>query len=242
MGGDMAWLLLTLVGVTSDFVGGTFCASKDDIGDAGIVRLANGDSMCWRNAANDGNACISVSGDDRLMVPPYTRNQHMFIGAATLGPTAPTSVTVGNARCLQFAQAQTAETAHLTWIIPGEWDGASDIQLHMRVFPEAGDAMADGEVIEFDVTYNVLEPGDQYDQTSVTVSPTYTQSGAGADKAMLCLDATLDYDHGSVPLVANHEIFASIDLDEAATTYSGDPILCQLHTRYTADTLEGRAP
>jgi hypothetical protein len=49
----------------SPFIG-TFISGSANPSTAGILRLASGDSICWRNVANTGNLCISKDTNDLL--------------------------------------------------------------------------------------------------------------------------------------------------------------------------------
>ena len=48
---------------------GTFTSATANAASSGILRLASGDSICWRNAANSGNLCLSKDGTDILGWP-----------------------------------------------------------------------------------------------------------------------------------------------------------------------------
>lgn len=49
----------------SPFIG-TFISGSANPSTAGILRLASGDTICWRNVANTGNLCISKDTNDLL--------------------------------------------------------------------------------------------------------------------------------------------------------------------------------
>lgn len=173
--------------------------------------------------------------------PALTVEFDRRISAANVGATAPSATTIGQARCLQFAQATTAETAHIDFEVPSDWDGVSDFGIELYVFPVAGDAPADTEVVEYTATYRSVASGELYDYgdaggdgsaTSIAVS--YTQSGAGVDKGRVDLTGTIDYDDANQPLTAGDQVYVVLDLNETNTTYSGDPILCNAHLSYTS--------
>lgn len=190
------------------------------------------DATEWlRYDASAGAAVFGVP----LTLPAYTRELDIPINAASVGATAPSAVTIGQARCLQFAQATSGEIAHVQFEVPEDWDAASDWSFEAYVFAESGDAIADTEVVEFDVTYRSLTVDEAYDNgTATTIAVNYTQSGAGVDKGLVKLEGTIDYDDANQPLAAGDSVFFLLDLDEAATTYSGDPIICSVHLEYTS--------
>lgn len=174
------------------------------------------------DAQVDGASQFSV---DNLGNVTYSAREVCHVvpaGSAILGPTAPTATTLGTFRGLAFASD--SESANINWEIPGDWDDASDMTLKLYVWPESGDAPADTEVIQFDAQYRSIATGEAYDNgTAVTISPTYTQSGAGTDKALIILTVTIDYDNANQPLTEDDVIGFLLDRDfTGADTYSGD--------------------
>jgi hypothetical protein len=165
----------------------------------------------------------------------YIRHQDIPVGAALKGSTAPSEATIGTTRCVQFNQSQTGETVYLQVRVPSDWNATSDLDVDLHTYPEAGDALANGEVIEFTVTYRSVSATEPYDNGSVaTFSVTYTQSGAGVDKAGMHAHGTLAYNNANQPLANDDEILMEIDLHEVNTTYSGNPYLCFIHLTHTA--------
>jgi hypothetical protein len=53
-------------GGTGNVFTGTFISASPSPSTTGVLRLASGDSICWRNAAGTANLCISKDGNDVL--------------------------------------------------------------------------------------------------------------------------------------------------------------------------------
>jgi len=53
-------------GGTGNIFTGTFISASPSPSTTGVLRLASGDSICWRNAAGTANLCISKDGNDVL--------------------------------------------------------------------------------------------------------------------------------------------------------------------------------
>lgn len=193
---------------------------------------------------NSGGA-VTINDDATIngvvTVNPYARHIDRPITAATTGATAPTAVTIGTKRCLQFTQATAAETAHIEFEIPDDWVGTSDFTLQFYWHPEAGDAVANAETVQWDATYRsttyTSTGGEAYDNgTAVTISAIHTQSGAGTDKAGYVTTSTMAYTGGNQPLTKGDRVGVVIDLNEGATSYSGDPILCVVEAALQSNT------
>lgn len=176
---------------------------------------------------------VNITGT--LTLGTYVRNIDIPTGSATLGPTAPSFVTIGTFRCAQYAQTATGALEFAEVHVPDDWDGISDMAINFWWYAESGDAVADTETVQWSTTYRSIAEGEAYDNgTAVTTNATHTQSGAGTDKALYITSATIDYDDVNQPLTAEDELGFQIDLNEGATSYSGDPILCKVEVEYNS--------
>jgi hypothetical protein len=184
-----------------------------------------------------GNGDIKLDDDvnitGALTIGAYTRHIDVSASAAQLGPSAPIATTIGTFRCLQFVNASAA--VYIEFEVPGDWDGASDMTMNILWAAESGDTIADTETVIWDAEYRSVAQGEAYDNgTSTTISPTYTQSGAGTDKAFYVSTVTLDYDDANQPLAYGDEVGLRLDHDEVTSTYSGDPHFCEFELEYTS--------
>lgn len=184
---------------------------------------------------------LTINGS--LTYTAVIRNLFLPVSSAALGPTAPSDITVGTFRCKQFNQAQTSQEAFITIPITADWDAVSDYTIGFSWYQESGDPLADGEVVEWDLTYRSIAVGEAYDNgTAATASITHTQSGAGTDKAGIFTTVSLPYNTGNQPIAKFDGIGININLDETATTYSGDPILCAIVPLYNSVSLDQSPP
>lgn len=186
--------------------------------------------------AADGSVTIAgdVSIEGALTVAGYTRHHDMQIGSAVTGPTAPTFVTIGTFRCAEFDNIN--ETISMTVEIPSEWDGVSDMALELDIFTEASDALANGEIIEFDVSYRSIAAGEAYDDgTAVMINPTVTGGVSETEKGQYHLSATIAYTGGNQPLTIEDNLGFTVNRDVGdSDSYSGAVYVCQVELEYTA--------
>jgi hypothetical protein len=143
--------------------------------------------------------------------------------ASDRGPTAPNFGICGSAFGLQYTGASI--TYHAGGILDC-WDGTNDFMLLVFFSPESGDPIADGEVVAFDYTYRTAGPtaGTAAAGSEVTVTATYTQSGAGSECEVIPIMVTLDKDDVDQPYTYDDAILGNLSV-AASTTYSGDPIV-----------------
>jgi len=156
-------------------------------------------------------------------------------GQSTVGGTAPTPITIETWRALQFNA--NAELAFIEFEIPDDWNGTSDMELKIYGFTEAGDVIGAGEVVEFDAEYRSIAEGEAYDNgTSVTISPTYTQAGAGTDKSFIELEVAIDFDNGNQPLTKGDLVGFKCYRDVTTSdTYSSDFDVVKWEIKYIAN-------
>lgn len=177
----------------------------------------------------------TTTGVATLRVPQFTQYLTIVSGQATVGSTAPTVTTVGTYRGLSFDAD--AELVFFEFEVPDDWNGVSDMTLKAYWTNEAGDALADGETVKFDFDYRSRAEGEALDGGSaVSVSGTYTQSGAGTDKELIEGQVTLDYDHADQPLTKGDLIGIKANRDMTTDSYAGDITIFKWEIAYTAYT------
>lgn len=231
-------LALMALGSTSDTVTSGTLSLGHNVSAAGVLRLPTSAQVCWKHAGDPNGTCIYGDGNGVLRTPPRERHVDLPVHAMGKGTTAPSDIEIGTLMCVMFDQTKPGEMLHATVEVPSDWDRATAPTLETHSYAAAGDALANGEVIEWDVSYRVMSNGEPYDDGNVaTLSLTYTQSGAGADKARQTASASVPVSHPEHPLVAGATLGLEVDLDESATTYSGDPSLCYIHFVYQSDRL-----
>ncbi len=153
----------------------------------------------------------------------------MSMGGLTLGSTPPTlNGTVGG-----FAFDADAETAYLHFRVPEDWDGVSNITLRLVWHPEAGTAIGDTETVIWKTTHGCIAAGEAVDNgTEVVTSTTYTQSGAGTDKAEIRTAVALAYDSGDQPISAGDTVYVMLQRDKTTDTYAADAVLTRVEVQY----------
>jgi len=128
--------------------------------------------------------------------------------------------------------------AFIEFEIPDDWIGTSDMTIKIYGYPTSGDIVQAGEIIEFDAEYRSIAEGEAYDNgTSVTISPTYTQSGVGTDKALIELTVLIDFDNANQPLTKGDVVGIKCFRDVTTSdTYSGDFDVVKWEIQYQANT------
>ena len=170
----------------------------------------------------DGN--LDLSGDidigGTVTVAAYTRKNTITASAATLGPTAPTPVTIGTFIGLAFDAD--AEVVDVIWRIPSDWDGG-DITLVPHWTAENAVPLSDGETVKFDITYRSIAEGEPLTNGTVATSTyTYTQSGGGVDVELLESPIPMLFDDANQPLAAGDYIGIQFNRDFTTDTYGSD--------------------
>ena len=190
-------------------------------------------------AATDVQAAINELDVEKVGIlantaATYTRTLKIPATAARVGNTAPTEVTIVNTRGLGFDAD--GELAFIAVPIPQDWNGISDIILKTSFCGTAGDAIADGETVKFDISYNSVAENEAVDNgTEVTATVTYTQSGAGTDKQMIIINITIPYNDANQPITAGDALFIKFNRDVTTDTYSGMAIVQAWALQYTSN-------
>lgn len=175
----------------------------------------------------DINKSLTFSGG-------YERHIVLFPTASTLGPTAPTPVSIGTARGL--LHDADAEQSFITVEIPSDWNGTSDIDFEILWSGESGDVIANGETVIHKISYRSIAIGEAIDTgTAINTGVTYTQSGAGTDKQIFESEVILDYDSIVQPLTAGDNIYIVYSYDATTSTYSGGPIVYHWEIKYISN-------
>ena len=183
---------------------------------------------------------VSITGNlditGAFTVAEFTQYISIPSGQATVGGTAPAPTTIGTWRALRFNA--NAELAFIEFEIPDDWIGTSDMTIKIYGYPTSGDIVQAGEIIEFDAEYRSIAEGEAYDNgTSVTISPTYTQSGVGTDKALIELTVLIDFDNANQPLTKGDVVGIKCFRDVTTSdTYSGDFDVVKWEIQYQANT------
>jgi hypothetical protein len=180
-------------------------------------------------------AGIPISGGTftgAVAFAPYMQHMGLDITAAALGPTAPALTTLGTMRCYTFTVD--AESIHISIEYPGEVAAGTDPILELDVYTQSGDALADGEMLQLDVTYRSITNGDAYDSGTAAVSSgTRTGGASETDKGGYRLSVVLDVDDANQPLTGEDHIMMQIDRDVSGSdTYSGAAYLCHADFTY----------
>ncbi len=196
--------------------------------------LAGSDADVDFNVLADGVVIEnSTTGVAVIHFPGYTRHVDIDIGAATLGPTAPTAVTVGTFRGFGFDADN--ESAFVNFEIPSDWDRASDITVELHWYPTAGDVVANGETVKWDMDYRSIAAGEAMDNgTVVSLTATLTGGASETDKEHYETALTLDFDNVNQPITAGDDLGIQFDRDVSGDTYSGAGIVYRIDLSYTS--------
>lgn len=182
---------------------------------------------------HDGTVDYRSQTTQRLWVPAK-----LFHPAASGGPVV---TEVGNIFGLG-CDANT-EVFYYNWMVPRDWDAASDINVYIVWYNEAGAALAPTETVEWNIAYNSAAAsatgGETHDVgTGVTAVATHTQGAAtGTDKSMYVTQVTLDYDDANAVIAAGDQLNMKFNRDATADSYASDAIFVGAYFEYTRDQL-----
>ncbi|KKM72356.1 hypothetical protein LCGC14_1421340 [marine sediment metagenome] len=194
----------------------------------------------------DANAITISSGEVVTFVQApvfasYTRHLDLDIGAAVLGPNAPTATTIGTSRGLGFDADN--EAAYVEFEIPSDWDGASNMNFNIHWHPTSGDAIANTEKIKWDAHYRSVAIGEAVDNgTLVTATTTFTGGASEGDKETYQTVIVIVYTGGNQPLTAGDILYIQVDRDVTGEaggggSYSGMGIITLVELEYTSNAL-----
>jgi len=150
-----------------------------------------------------------------------------------LRQNSPDEVIEGTATGLGFDAEN--EEAYIRWHTPEDWDGASDMSLHIHWFPAT--TMAEDDNVYFDLTYRTKSAGEDVSGGNTTVATTaFTQVGTGTLHGFEASYAVIDYDDTDNPLTAHDEIMIIINRNLTAelATYAANAVIETVHMAYTA--------
>jgi hypothetical protein len=204
------------------------------------------DNTQWGSITHDQTDMIISTGKGHIFLnstvktAPYTRHIDIAAGAAALGPSAPSVVTLGTLRCLEFDNDN--EEGFLEFEVPDDWVGTTSSDMKFKIYwtAESGDVIADGETVKYDIVYRSLDfdANEPYDNGATTsMSATYTQVGAGTDKSTHELEITLDADDASNPLVKGEVVGFNFTRDVSGDTYSGAGNVCRWEIEFSSNGL-----
>ncbi len=190
-------------------------------------------SVCFsQTTGGAGNANI-WNLNSGIVFTTYQRHHDISVGAAVLGPTAPTPTTIGTARGLGFDAD--AEVVNFAIEIPSEWNGISNMTVIVCWVPTSGDAVAENETVKWDVTYRSIAEGEAVDNGTQTIATATFTGGVGeTDKEHYMTDITIVYNDGNQPLTAGDTFFVQFDRDVGVDDYSGSGIVMRWELEYTA--------
>ncbi len=168
----------------------------------------------------------------------YTRHIDLDIGAAVLGPNAPTATTIGTSRGLGFDADNQA--IYVEFDIPSDWDGASNMNFNIHWHGTSGDAVANTEKVKWDSHYRSVAIGEAVDNgTLVTATTTFTGGASEGDKETYQTVIVIVYTGGNQPLTAGDILYMQIDRDVTGEaggggSYSGLGIITLVELEYTS--------
>lgn len=177
----------------------------------------------------------NIKLDGVITYKSYIRHHDIGASAATVGSTAPTAVTVGTFRGLGFDADN--EVAYWAVEVPPEWDEISDMQINAWWYSTAGDIVANGEVVKWDITYRSIAVGEAVDNgNAVTVSDSLVGGAAETDKELYVTSITINYDDSDQPLTIFDRLGIQFDRDVSgeSSSYSGRAIVIKWELVYTA--------
>jgi hypothetical protein len=176
---------------------------------------------------------VHAAGSD-IVLGAYTQYVDIPIASASVGAAAPSLEEVGTVAGYGFDAD--AETLYPKTIIPLDWDGASDLTVSIYWTAESGDPLTDTETVKWDISYRCLDWGtDVADNgTAVDITETYTQSGAGTDKATFVSEITIDYDNINQPVTAGEYFAMALTRDVTGDSYSGTATVTDMVITYTS--------
>ena len=201
---------------------------------AGGVTLAGGDAVTdVMDATITGD--LDVAGT--LTLGSYTRHHDVDPGAlSVVGAGSPTLGCCGSlcGSGLDAANEILAEAVE----IPSEWDGSSNMILHIHTIPTASDPFAAGEDVDLDFEWRSIDPTSEAGTTGMVAADTvtYTQSGAGAECEVNVFVLTIPYTGGNQPIVAGDDLGLRLWRDPVseASSYSGAITIYKVELIYTA--------
>lgn len=230
---------------------GAAMASLDSTGNFTVPIATIGDSLSVGGSAFvdsiisitdlTGNIANSTTSMDTIFVneirlDEYTQYFSIDPSNATVGVTAPTNTTIGTFRGLTFDAD--AEVAYFEFEIPDDWNGTSDLGIMGYFTNQPSTAIGAGETVIFDFEYRSIAEGETLTNgTAVTVSGTYTQSGAGTDGELIEGGVVIDYDNVNQPLTAGDLMGIKVNRDMTTDTYASDIIIVKWEITYTSNSI-----
>lgn len=142
--------------------GAPFISNSANPATSGILRLASGDSICWRNAGNSANLCVSKDSNDLLTFFSATKYPESGTPACSTG----NDVIWGDATAHRFKMCNNNGSA-TQLVASGQDINTSDFvtQLHFGATPTplSGTAPTTGQLLEWNGT-NIVGVGTGFPQ------------------------------------------------------------------------------
>lgn len=130
------------------------------------------------------------------------------------------------------------EQVGISFQVPQDWDGVSDITLKFGWHPQSGTAIADTKTVIWQYSYHAINgSGEAVDNgTDVDAAVTYTQSGAGTDKEGIVSSIALDYDNANQPLTPGDIVTGTFGIDFTTMTYAAGVMFMHAWIEYNSST------
>jgi hypothetical protein len=174
-----------------------------------------------------------VSVDTITQKGGYTRHMNVPIDSAAIGPSAPAFTNCGTWGGLGFDDD--ADLLAVKWRIPSDWDGESDMGLHLHWLTAAG--ITDNNTVIWEASYTIAADGETCEGTATALDVTYTQTGGDSVAGTIYeTNIPIDYDNGDNPIVVGSQIGLILMRDDSADTDSGTAVLVDLHAEYISTT------
>jgi len=179
-----------------------------------LLRVSNDGALADAVRIDMDDAVENVTFGFPIVVPTY-EVCYSTLGAVSPAPgAAPTTAVNTLSVGLAFSHTAT-QSVYNGFTIPDCWDGASDLTVRIEFMPEAGQAIASGEGVEFDIEYRRAIWGTEDLDNGSSQLVTYTFTGTGGDSAQATYvgEVTIDYDAAGTVLAPGDRVSARFDRD-----------------------------
>ncbi|MCK5017574.1 MAG: hypothetical protein KAS32_10945 [Candidatus Peribacteraceae bacterium] len=170
-----------------------------------------------------------------VTVTSYERHIQLPVGAASLGPTAPSQVTYNSViRCLEFDND--AEASFVTIEIPDDWVGGEDMILEVDWLPNDS-AMVNGNTVKWDLQLRSVAENEDSDGTLTAATATHTDVGGATTQGTIIHTAiTLDYNDVNNPLVKQDHVYIEVTRDMTGDSYGDGACISSWEWIYDSNT------
>ncbi len=174
-------------------------------------------------------------------VAARTKRIPIEVGSLILTGTAPPTIAnCGVGACLVYA-TDADDITYLSFFVPTDWDGASDILLIVRWAATSGDPLALSETVTWQIDWRSPALGAEFNAgTAVSLSVTYTETdNPDSERETKETTLTLDFDGANQPIAHGDMIGVTLRRDVDTDNYSGGVNLLALRAHYTSTSLVG---